>query len=123
MGFDEVPLEKGWRLRFASAEVLLADDTSVYKAGLKADFPVPFAASDKQAVFRLAQAGTLKALVFEEARERYNERALVAGTNPELDDYIQRSMGRALPHDEPPPRDKVLQRALDLISTQSLKQP
>lgn len=121
VGFDEVPLEKGWLLRFARAEVLLADDSSVYKSGLKADFPVALSAEDKQAVFRLAQTASLKALVFEKARERYNERALVSGKNPELDDYIQRSLGRALAHDEPPPRDNVLQRALDLIVSRSLK--
>jgi hypothetical protein len=121
VGFDEVPLEKGWRLRFARAEVLLADDTSVYKTGLKPDFAVPFSAEDKGAAFRLAQTTTVKESAFERARERYNERALVAGTNPELDDYVQRSSGRALTHDQPAPRDRVLQRALDLLVVQDFK--
>ncbi len=123
VGFDEVPLEKGWHLRFARAEVLLADDTSVYKSGLKPDFEVPFSPETKKRVFQSALTGSVKNSIFEKARERYNERALVAGKNPELDDYIQRSSGRTLSYDDPPPRDKVLQRALDLLVAREMKQP
>lgn len=119
--YEEAPLDQGWRLRFARAEVLLADDSSVFKTGVKPQFPVPFDAKVKQDVFRAATTGGMKSHVFEQARERYNERALVTGKNPELDDYIQRSTGVSMPYDRPPPRDKVLQRAVDLIVADSIR--
>ncbi len=113
--YEEVPLDAGWRLRFASGEVLLADDRSVFRRGQAPDFSVPMEEKEKNASFQEATTGSIRKLVFEEARERFNERALVNGKNPELDDYVSRSAGTAMSYDRPAPRDKVLQRAVDLI--------
>lgn len=118
--YEEVPLDQGWHLRFARAEVLLADDTSVFKTGVKPEFPVPLDPKIKHAVFQSSTTHSIKEHIFEQPRERYNERALVSGKNPELDDYIQRSSGVTLSYDKPPPRDRVLQRAVDLLIAESL---
>jgi hypothetical protein len=55
--------------------------------------------------------------VFDQARHRYNEAALVARKHPELDAYIRRSAGKAINGDDMPARDTVLQRAVDMIQS------
>ncbi len=116
--YETVPIEAGWRLRFARAEMLLPDDSSVFRKGLKPDLAIDFDPQVKREVFKSA---TLKPTVFEQARPRFNEAALVASSNPELDDYIRRSGGEVMPYDSPAPHDTVLQRAVDLlISTDHL---
>ena len=110
--YETVPIEAGWQLRFARAEMLLPDDSSVFRKGLKPDLSVPFNSTVKHTVFKIA---ALKPSVFEQARARFNEAALVASRNPELDDYIRRSSGEVMSYDQPAPHDTVLQRAVDLF--------
>ena len=112
--YESVPVDPGWRLRFARAEMLLPDDTSVFRKGLKPDLIIPLDPKVKQEVFKVA---SLKPTVFEQARPRFNEAALVANKNPELDDYIRRSGGEVMPYDRPAPHDTVLQRAVDLCTS------
>lgn len=118
--YATLPLDPGWRLRYAHAEMLLADDSSVFRKGLQPDFSVSLEASEKREVFSRSRHASIKPFVFEEARPRYNEAALVAGKNPELDDYIKRSSGETLSYDKAAPRDRVVQRALDLLTTTDL---
>jgi hypothetical protein len=118
--YNEVPLEDGWRLRFAAAEVLLADDHSVFRRGVEPDFKVEVDKESKDKLMRHAAGKTVKDLVFENQRSRFNERALVNWQNPELDDYVSRTAGKSMPYDTPPPLDKVLQRAVDLLQTSEL---
>jgi hypothetical protein len=118
--YEEMPLDAGWRLRFASAEVLLADDDSVYKRGVEPDFSVPQTSEQKQAALLHMESLPVKAVVFEEARLRFNEKALVSGKNPDLDDYVARSTGREMTYDHPPARDAVIQRAADLMGNVEL---
>lgn len=118
--YEELPLDNGWRLRFASAEVLLADDESVFKKGVEPHFVVQQDADEKHAALLATNSQPVKTLVFEQARQRFNEKALVTGTNPELDDYVARSTGRQMYYDLPPARDSVLQRAVDLVSNLDL---
>ncbi|MBL9114688.1 MAG: hypothetical protein JNJ83_06735 [Verrucomicrobiaceae bacterium] len=118
--YEELPLDSGWRLRFASAEVLLADDESVFKKGVEPHFNVSHSADEKHATLLAVDSQLVKTLVFERARLRFNEKALVTGTNPELDDYVARSTGRQMYYDLPPVRDSVLQRAVDLVSNLDL---
>lgn len=110
--YESVPIEAGWRLRFARAEVLLADDSSVFRRGLKPGLTV---ALDPKAKHNLFAAPTMKAGVFEQARPRFNEAALVSNKNPELDDYIRRSGGEVMSYDNPGKHDTVLQRAVDML--------
>jgi hypothetical protein len=64
----------------------------------------------------------VKSSIIDKPRPRFNEAALVANTNPELDSYLKRSAGQPLPEDAPRPSDTVLQRAVDLITTRTLFQ-
>lgn len=118
--YETVPVDAEWSLRFARAEVLLADDSSVFKKGLKPDFAVPFDTATKHQAFEAAEAKNIKAVITEHPRKRFNEAALVAKANPEIDAYVRRSAGESLPEDEVAPLDTVLQRALDLITARSL---
>ena len=118
--YETVPVDAEWSLRFARAEVLLADDTSVFKKGLKPDFEVTLSATRKHQAFEAALEQDVKSTITDNPRARFNEAALVAEKNPELDAYIRRSAGEALPEDASKPIDTVVQRAVDLITTRTL---
>jgi hypothetical protein len=120
--YETVPVDAEWSLRFARAEVLLADDSSVFKKGLQPDFAVTLLTSTKRQVFDSTEDKGVKSTITDQPRARFNEAALVAEKNPELDSYIRRSAGKSLPEDEPKPSDLVLQRAVDLITTRTLFQ-
>ncbi len=117
--FEEIPLAGGRTLRIAIGEVTLPDATPVFPGGLTPDLAVDVAQEKTQEVLQLAMNGHgVAPLVFEKARARMNEAALVAGTNPELDELLaiqkQREKSGA---PAKPPRDEVLQRALDYITS------
>jgi hypothetical protein len=57
----------------------------------------------------------VRELVHEVARERFNEAALVARRNPELEDYLKRSAGEKAGGETLAPTDAVLQRAVDAV--------
>jgi Peptidase family S41 len=115
--YSEVALDDATRLRFASAELYLPDDTPVFKHGLQPTHPVSSNRDEKLSVFNGSRGGSMKGFITDRIRPRFNERAFVAGTNPELDDYVRRSKGQPLPGDGGQLRDVVTQRALDLIKT------
>lgn len=115
--YELVPVDEHWALRFARAEMLLPDDTSLFKKGLKPRYPMDLPVATKQAVFKESIGASIKPHVFDQARLRYNEAALVAGKHPELDAYIRRSAGQAIDGDDMPVRDTVLQRAVDMIQS------
>lgn len=102
-------------LRYASAEVLLPDGSSLFKKGLEPDFMIQGSLKDKKKIFEESHKLTMKPFVADRVRHRFNEAALVAGNNPELDDYVKRSKGEPLPGDGGQLRDVVVQRALDLL--------
>lgn len=120
--YETVPVDAQWSLRFARAEVLLADESSVFKKGLQPDFAITLATTIKRQVFEATSEKNVKNSITDQPRARFNEAALVANKNPELDSYIRRSAGQALPEDAPKPQDTVLQRAVDLIITRMLFQ-
>jgi Peptidase family S41 len=113
--YQTVPLDAGWRLRFAHAEMLLPDDSSIFRRGVKADFTVSLEPGVKHHIFFTAGRNSMKPFIFEVTRRYFNEAALVARKLPELDDYIRRSSGLAMVNDSHGPRDAVLQRALDVL--------
>jgi hypothetical protein len=116
--YETLPVDDLWLLRFARAEMLLADDTSLFKKGLKPDFPISLSILKKRALFdTTGKRPAIKDTLFDQARPRYNEAALVARKNPELDDYIRRSAGKASTAADTPLRDEVLQRAVDMLMT------
>lgn len=117
--YETVPVDAEWSLRFARAEVLLADDSSVFKKGLKPDFEVPMTPTAKRLAFEASREKDVKSTITDRPRPRFNEAALVAEKNPELETYIRRSAGEPLPEDAPKPSDTVLQRAVDVIQARS----
>lgn len=120
--YETVPVDAEWSLRFARAEVLLADDSSVFKKGLKPDFDIRLSTAVKRLAFEASREKDVKSTITDTPRARFNEAALVAEKNPELDSYVRRSAGEPLPEDAPKPSDVVLQRAVDLINTRNLFQ-
>ncbi|MGV3659149.1 MAG: S41 family peptidase [Prosthecobacter sp.] len=115
--YETVPVDANWSLRFARAEVLLADDSSVFKKGLQPDFVIGLSTAIKRLVFEQSREKGVKSTITDKPRARFNEAALMANTNPELDAYIRRSAGEPLSGDATRSSDTVLQRALDLLTT------
>lgn len=113
--YETLPIDAHWALRFARAEMLLDDDTSLFTRGITPDLRVEMSAADKRLMLAQTTPSVVDATVKEKARPRYNEAALVAGKNPELESYIRRSKGEDIENDQLPVRDTVLQRALDMI--------
>jgi peptidase S41-like protein len=114
--YSEVQLDDKVSLRYASAELMLPDGSTYFKTGLKPDHPVAASMEEKHQVIEATREASLKPFVFDRVRPRFNEAALVAGTNPELDAYVKRSLGEPLPGDEGQTRDVVVQHALDLLT-------
>jgi len=113
--YTEVRLDEKTALRYASAEMLLPDGSSFFKKGITPHFAVPADMAEKRKAFAGSRGKLHLPYVQDRARPRFNERALVRSLNPELDDYVRRSRGQALPGDEGQVRDVVTQRALDLL--------
>ncbi|CAN5903125.1 hypothetical protein BH11VER1_BH11VER1_40470 [soil metagenome] len=113
--YDSLKLDDKALLRYASAEMLLPDGTSLFKKGLEPDFLIQGSMKDKQRVFQESRSQTMKPFVVDHVRHRFNEAALVSGNNPELDDYVKRSKGEPLPGNGGQLRDVVVQRALDTL--------
>ncbi len=120
--YETVPVDAEWSLRFARAEVLLADGSSVFQKGLQPDFAISLPIANKRQVFEASREKDVKGTITDQPRARFNEAALVAHKNPELEAYLRRSAGKSLPGDDPKPSDTVLQRAVDLIITRTLFQ-
>lgn len=115
--YETQPLDAYWMLRYARAEVLLPDGKSLFRKGLTPDFEVPLSPAIKRQLFDIPDAAhPVKDTIFEVARPRYNEAALVARKNPDLDLYIRRSNAKG---DEEggngSAKDTVLQRAVDVL--------
>ncbi|MEI6537702.1 MAG: S41 family peptidase [Verrucomicrobiaceae bacterium] len=111
----DVKLDDEVILRYASAEMLLPDDSPVFKKGVTPAIAVSSQKDEKWKAFSGSQREDLKAFVTDRVRPRFNEAALVRSKNPEIEDYIRRSNGQPLPGDEGQVRDLVTQRALDLL--------
>jgi hypothetical protein len=59
--------------------------------------------------------------VFENERPHMNEAALLAGRNPELE-AMEAAQRRGRNQEKPLPRDPVLQRALDVVTSLAIYQ-
>lgn len=119
VSYETQPLDDAWLLRFARAEMLLVDDTSLFQRGLPVDFAIDLPIDSKRLLFPTTNPPPLKQTIFDQSRPRYNEAALVARKNPELEDYIRRSAGKPATAEQQPVHDKVLQRAVDILLTRS----
>ncbi|MBU6299952.1 MAG: hypothetical protein KGS60_00230 [Verrucomicrobia bacterium] len=115
--YQQVPLNDAVALRYAAAEVVLADDQSLFGKGIKPVYEVKQPLEAKHRVFEATVHKPLRSYVFEHSRPRLNEAALVHDTDPELDYHLARSRGETTPYDTVPLLDKVVQRAVDLAVT------
>jgi hypothetical protein len=111
--YSDLPLPSGKILRIAVAEVTTPDGQSLYPQGVKPDLPVDMSPVDKRQIFLASRDKGMGPFVYETERPHLNEAALIAGTNPEIESLEQRR-GR---NQDRTPRDAVLQRALDLITS------
>jgi len=120
--YEEVPLAEGVRLRFATSEVLLADDRSLFGQGLQPRWVIE---EDSQARRqRVASAGEVTEWFMERARPRMNERALAEGGQPEMDWRLARAAGEPVEWDQAPRHDPVLRAVLDaLVAARAMAGP
>ncbi len=111
--FESITLGGGSILRLAVSQVTLPDSGPLFPHGVKPDIPVSLPWEIQDQIFRESSEKGVSQFVFEMERRRMNEASLVANTNPEIDSArtLQRERGRT-----PPPRDLVLQRAVDLAT-------
>lgn len=120
VAYTKVKLDDRALLRYASAEMLLTDGTSHFKSGLTPRHTVVADPKEKHRVFAESRGKSHLPFVSDRVRPRFNEKALVHRYNPELDDYVRKSSGQALPGDAGQVRDVVTQRALDLLEGSDL---
>lgn len=114
--FGEVPLASGRVLRLAVAEARFAGGESLLADGVMPDIPVEMSAEATAAVLKQELEKGVAPSLTEPERPRFNEAALVAGTNPEIDAM---QAAQRLKGDKPKPvlRDQTLLRALDLVTS------
>jgi hypothetical protein len=117
--YSDLPLPSGKILRVAIAEVIGPDGKSLYPGGVKPDLPVEMSILEKHQVFAASNEKGMMPFVNETERPHLNEAALIAGTNPELESADQR---RGRVQQTAGPRDPMLQRALDLITSLEIYQ-
>jgi hypothetical protein len=115
--YSDLPLPSGKILRLAVTEMISPEGRSLFPDGIKPDLPVEMSMADKRQIFQSSTEKGIGPFVYETGGPHMNEAALVAGTNPEVDEAqaAQQRRGRAL--EKPPTHDPVLQRALDVVTS------
>jgi carboxyl-terminal processing protease len=108
--YSDFSLSSGKILRIAVGEVIGPNGQSLFPGGVKPDVPVELGPAQKHQIFTLSVQRGLTTFVFERERPHFNEAALIAGTNPELDIRQRRNPDDSL-------HDAVLQRAVDVITS------
>jgi hypothetical protein len=114
--YSDFPLASGKVLRVAVAEAIGPNGTSLFPDGVKPDLPVELPLAQKHQIFSQSAQRGLTAFVFERERPHFNEAALIAGTNPEIEIRQQRRGPEESVH------DSVLQRAVDVITSLAIFQ-
>jgi len=119
--YSDLPLPGGKILRVAAAEAVLPENRSIFPEGVKPDLPVDMPPAEKRQIFQASAEKGMTPFIYEAERPHLNEAALLAGTNPELDaaEAAQQRRGRA---PDKTPRDAVLQRAIDLVTSLAIYQ-
>ncbi|MGC3992139.1 MAG: S41 family peptidase [Chthoniobacteraceae bacterium] len=101
-------------LQIATAQVELPHAPSIYPKGVQPDIVVSLPADVKKTVLEAELKQGAAAYITDSPIARTSEHALVNGETPELDALEARQMGKVI---TTPPRDLVLQRAMDLITS------
>ncbi|HEY2801792.1 MAG TPA: S41 family peptidase [Chthoniobacterales bacterium] len=116
VGYSDLPLPGGMVLRVAVEEAVLADQRIGFPNGVQPDLPVTMPLAEKREVFKESLTKGMAKFVFESDRPHLNEAALLAGTNPEIEAF-QESQRRRARGENPPLRDPVVQRAVDVVTS------
>ncbi|MFT4549054.1 MAG: hypothetical protein ACI8XO_000009 [Verrucomicrobiales bacterium] len=119
--YEKVIIAEEAYLRFAVAELIFADGSSIFRKGVQPDLDSSFEVADKAYVFDASQTDGMRPFLYSKQQPRHNEAALVAGTNPELDYAIAKSAGRDTGYDTQPIHDRVVQAALDYLITAEIQ--
>jgi carboxyl-terminal processing protease len=115
--YSDFPLTSGKLLRVAVGEVIGPNGVSLFPDGVKPDLPVELPLAQKHQIFSQSAQHGLTTFVFERERPHFNEAALIAGTNPEIEIRQQRRGP-----EEGGVHDSVLQRAVDVITSLAIFQ-
>lgn len=118
--YSDLPLPSGKILRVASAEAVLPDGQTLFPGGVKPELPVDMSIAEKRQIFRLSGEKGMAQFVYETERPHLNEAALIAGTNPELE--IPDAQRRTRARSAQAPRDSVVQRAIDVVTSLEIYQ-
>ncbi|MGH8047349.1 MAG: S41 family peptidase, partial [Chthoniobacterales bacterium] len=107
--FSDVQLGDGNVLRIAVAQVMLPGTGPIFPDGVRPDISAVLSPELQAHIFQVSKEKGVSQFVFETERPRFNEAALVANTNPEIDPGAM---------DDNPDEawDTVLQRAVDLVT-------
>jgi hypothetical protein len=100
-------------LNVAVSELVVPNGPPLFPSGAVPDITVPFQQQDQEKVLSLADSKGITDFIVDDERPRTNEAALVAGKNPDLDAY-ESDQSANKPKQ---PKDLVLQRAIDFLTT------
>ncbi|MFT5471318.1 MAG: hypothetical protein ACI8UO_006451 [Verrucomicrobiales bacterium] len=113
--YEKIALNEKTSLKFAVAEVVLADESPLYQVGVQPDLVIRPDLPSKGKIFEKTKTNAIQSYIFDRARPRMNEAALVHETDPELDYHLARARGEITEFDRTPLQDRVLQRAVDML--------
>ena len=108
--YSDFPLGSDQLLRVAVSRVSVPEAGSLFPDGVKPDIAISLPSDIQGRLFELSREHGVSGYIFDKERPRMNEAALVANTNPEIGATEEKA-------EEPaPPRDTVLQRAMDIVT-------
>jgi len=116
--YENVTLSEGKILRYAVAEVVLADGASLFRKGIEPDLSARTPPMDKRLILKASESRPITDFILDRARPRMNEAALVDGSNPELPYLIAKSARRKTEFDEVPRQDPVIRMAVDFLTAE-----
>jgi hypothetical protein len=115
--YSDLPLPSGKILRVAVAEAVSPEGRSLFADGIRPDLPVDMPTTDKRQIFQSSAEKGMAPFVYEAGRPHLNEAALLAGTNPEVEELGAAEQRRGRGPEKQPAHDPVLQRALDVVTS------
>lgn len=113
--YQRFPLNDHLVLTIAVNELVVPGIPSIFPAGLNPDIPVSIPIEQEKRVLLLGDQQGVADLITDEERPHTNEAALIAGKNPDLDAYEADQAAKKLK--SPKPKDLVVQRAVDFLTT------
>jgi hypothetical protein len=111
--YKSYPLGSDLVLNVAVSELVVPDGKALFPAGVAPDITISFQPNDQETVLSLADSKGISDFIVDDERPRTNEAALVAGKNPDIDAYESDQVA-SQPNQ---PKDLVLQRAIDFLTT------